>query len=134
RYRGVRGRECRQSRQRFLQQWGALAGAPLLSQEELAVLLERPGADLALLEEPGGVDHLPVRLVERDRRDDVRRLLCRAVRNGPGGLRGLAVDQRDRRGRGDLRELPRVLPDRHRLPPADDVLEALRCRILTRDR
>src|SRR5204863_5562453 len=51
---------------------GAPRGAPQPKRRDcLAELLELTYADVALLEEAGGVDLPPVRLVERDRLDDV---------------------------------------------------------------
>src|SRR4051812_43489556 len=100
----------------------------------LAELLELPDADVALLEEAGGVDLPPVRLVERNRRDDERGLALRAVGHGAGLAQRLPLDQLDGGLRGCLREHAGVLPDRHRLPARDDVLEPLRGRVLPRHR
>src|SRR6266516_6752760 len=108
---------------RFLTQLGRPEAPQPRVTYRLAVLLVLPDADVALLEESGRVDLRPVRLVERNRRDDVRRLLLRAVRHRPGGRQLLSLDQLHGRLCGCLRAHARVLPDSHRLPATDDVLE-----------
>src|SRR5581483_8550251 len=97
----------------------------------LAVLRVLTVADVALLGVTARVELLPVRLRERHRLDQVRRLLAAALRRHEAGRRQLlTLDDRDRGLRGLGREDALVLPDRHRLPARDDVLDALRGGVL----
>ena len=74
---GARGEGIRLPRRYlFLTRSGRpVQGAPTTVHAILAVLLERAVADVALLEEAARVELPPVRLGDRDRLDDVRRLL-----------------------------------------------------------
>src|SRR5829696_5368282 len=92
---------------------------------ELRVLAD---ADLAPLQVPVEED-LVVRLRDRHRRDDVRRQPLAAVRHRSGRLGLLALQQRNGCCGRDACARSLVLPDRHRLPARDDVLDALRGRI-----
>src|SRR5262249_3003547 len=97
----------------------------------LAVLRVRPGADLAPLQPAVPEEAGVVRLGDRDHRVLDRRLLPRAVLAEPIDARDLLVpEQRDGGCRGTVRLEGHVLVDGHRLPPRDDVLHALRRRIL----
>src|SRR5829696_2920012 len=97
---------------------------------ELRVLAD---ADLAPLQIPVEED-LVVLLRDRHRRDDVRRQPLAAVRHRARLPGLLTLQQRDSGGRRDGRTRPLVLPDGHRLPAGDDVLHALRSRILAAER
>src|SRR6185437_3986162 len=97
----------------------------------LAVLRVLAVADLAPLEPAARDELLPVRLRDHLRRDQVGGLL-RAALGGDeaGGRRLLALDDPDRGLRGLGRQDTDVLPDCRRLPARDDVLHALRGRVL----
>src|SRR5947208_9612887 len=97
----------------------------------LAVLRELAGADVTALEESALDEDLPVRLRDRLRRDQERRLLRTALRVDEARRRDLlTLHDRDRGLRRLRREDPHVLEHRHRLPTRDDVLHALRRRVL----
>src|SRR5205085_8387822 len=109
-----------------------------------AVLLELPDADLALLQELVGEQHLVVRLRNRDRRNqDRRRGLARllgrtyvltgiAIRVDPGDVLSLEELHCSLRGGGGLER--DLLVDGHRLPAGDDVLHASRRCVLPAER
>src|SRR5439155_16399365 len=89
----------------------------------------------ALLQETARDEQLPVRLRDRLRGDQESWLLAPALRRDEAGRgRLLALDDLDRGTRGGGREFPDVLEDRHRLRTADDVLDALRGRVLSAQR
>src|SRR5260221_860651 len=101
----------------------------------LAVLRVGAVADVALLQEARSEEHLVVRLRDRLRCDQHRGLETAALRLDRARLRDvLALDDGDRRRRRRRRFLAHVLEHRHRLPARDDVLDALRGRILTAER
>src|SRR5262249_2696562 len=76
-----------------------------------------------------------VPLRDRLRRDQVGGLLRAALRGDEAGRRNMpSLDEVDRRRRGRGRELADVLEHRHRLPARDDVLNALRGRVLAAER
>src|SRR3954447_4731186 len=94
-----------------------------------AVLLVDPDADLALLHEALPEQERVVRLRDPDRRQQDRlRAADRAVR-----LDRLTLDEVDRGLRGGVRLGTDGLVDRAALPAGDDVLHALRRRILAGD-
>src|SRR5205823_11663660 len=95
---------------------------------------ELAGADLVPLQEAVPEQELPVLLRDRDGLQEDRRHVVISVRDLVVRLDLLALDDRDRRARGGLRLEPDRLVDGHRLPAGEDVLDALRRRVLTAQR
>src|SRR5688572_23701364 len=102
---------------------GARRAPPSGTSRLLAELRVLAATHVALLQIPVEQD-LVVRLRDRDGRDDVRGQSLALVRHRPGPGGPLALQVGDGCRDGLRRELPRVLPDGHRLPPGDDVLHA----------
>src|SRR4051812_35802854 len=101
----------------------------------LAVLRVDAVADVALLQEARREEELVVRLRDRLRGDEVGRLLRATLRHHGAGRRDLrALDDRNRCLGSRRGELTHVLEHRHRLPARDDVLDALRRRVLAAQR
>src|SRR5689334_20612391 len=93
-----------------------------------------PDADVAALEEAVLDDRvLDVGLGHRDRGQQDRRGLRTLVVDRAVGLRGLALRQRNRERRGRVGLLLDGLVDRHALLTREDVLDALRRRVLAGD-
>src|SRR3954451_2960621 len=110
------------------------APPPCLTTSLLAELLVLPDADVALLEELVLEEPRVVGLRDRDDRNLNGRLLLAAVLAeavDPGDL--LVLQQGDSSLRGRVGLVRDVLVDGHRLPPGDDVLHALRRRVLPRE-
>src|SRR5579884_1276381 len=109
---------------------GAAKTPRLPSPVLLAVLRVLPDADLAALHEALLEEELVVALRDPDRRQqDRRRSADLAVR-----LDRRALDDGDRRLRGRVRLEPHRLVDGAGLPAGEDVLHALRRRVLAADR
>src|SRR5215510_9595562 len=89
---------------------GASAERHVVRYRSLAVLLVHAAADLGLLEEAALGEDLPVRLVDRLRRDQVRGLGAAALGVDLARRRGrLTLDDLDRGTRRGGRQLPDVL-------------------------
>src|SRR6478736_2659254 len=100
-----------------------------------AVLRIRAVADILPLEEAAREELPEVHLVDVLRCDEDRLLRAAALRGDDARvLDRLAVDESNGRVRGDDRQLADVLEHRRRLPTGDDVLHALRGRVLAAQR
>src|SRR5581483_3724134 len=114
---------------------GDLKAAPADASLLLAVLRVVAVADVALLEEARREQQRVVRLRDRLRCDQERGLCRAALGLDRAGRRDLlALDDGDRGLRRRGGELADVLEHRHRLPARDDVLDALRRRVLPAQR
>src|SRR3954470_3773934 len=100
----------------------------------LAELRELPDADFASLQELLLEEHLVVRLVDRQRGDQDGGHPLALVLDEAVLRQLLALEELDGSPRGRGRLLRDLLVHRHRLPAGDDVLDALRRRVLAAQR